>query len=248
MLKYINIVCPKCNKINYVRQDHINNYKCKNCFNLEFEELTKEFEVLKGCKKATIKLELKCKCCNQIWKVLLSNLRKNNKCPKCNTLTKQYFEENKLDDFIYSEFKHAQEKMLIVCKNCNSEFYQTPYNNLIRKNGCPFCNESKGEKEIRTYLEKNNINFERYKTYEKLRDKYPLNHDFYLPNCNLLIEYNGNQHYKFNKHFHKTNHDFHKQLHHDWLKRKYAKSNNINLLVIKYTEFDSIEEILKENI
>jgi len=45
--------------------------------------------------------------------------------------------------------------------------------------------------------------------------------------------------YSFQSDFHKTNHDFYKQLHHDWLKRKYSKSNNINLLVIKYTEFNN---------
>ena len=34
------------------------------------------------------------------------------------------------------------------------------------------------------------------------------------------------------------------QRHHDWLKRKYAKKNNIKLLTIPYWEFDNIESIL----
>ena len=41
-------------------------------------------------------------------------------------------------------------------------------------------------------------------------------------------------------------HEWHKQLHHDWLKRKYAKNHNINLLVIPYWDFDNIEKILED--
>jgi len=102
-------------------------------------------------------------------------------------------------------------------------------------NVASFCRSfCKGEKEIKTFFEKKNINFERQKIFVDLKDVFYLSYDFYLPDYNLLIEYNGSQHYKWNKKFQKTLHDFHKQLYHDWLKRKYAKKNNFKLLVIPY--------------
>lgn len=69
-----------------------------------------------------------------------------------------------------------------------------------------------------------------------------LSYDFYLPTYNLLIEYQGKQHYcsvelfggeaglKIRKEY-------------DDKKREYAKNNNINLLEISY--LDNIEEKLK---
>ena len=71
---------------------------------------------------------------------------------------------------------------------------------------------------------------------------------FLLPKYNVLIEYNGNQHYSFNSYFHKTLHDFHKQKHHDWLKRKYAISNNFKLISIPYWDFKNIEKILTKSL
>ena len=54
------------------------------------------------------------------------------------------------------------------------------------------------------------------------KDKRKLSYDFYIPSKNLLIEYNGEQHYKSIKHFGGRK-MFLLQKHHDWLKRKYAK-------------------------
>lgn len=71
--------------------------------------------------------------------------------------------------------------------------------------------------------------------------------------CILLLEKlklfaikNGIQHYKNISFFYKTEHDWHRQLHHDWMKRKYARKNNIKLLIIK--EINDINKILKEEL
>ena len=66
---------------------------------------------------------------------------------------------------------------------------------------------------------------------------------FFIPNKNLLIEHNGEQHY-FNS-FKKPIHEWHRQLHHDWLKRKYAKENKLKLLIIPYWGFNNIEKIME---
>lgn len=82
--------------------------------------------------------------------------------------------------------------------------------------------------------------------FQYLKDKNSLSYDFYIPDKNVLIEYNGIQHYKNISFFYKTEHDWHRQLHHDWMKRKYARKNNIKLLIIK--EINDINKILKEEL
>jgi len=133
------------------------------------------------------------------------------------------------------------------CKECGYEWV-TRVKNRGNGKGCPECNKSKGEKKIKEYLELTNISFESQKEYENLvgLGNGNLSYDFYLPDNNLLIEYQGEQHEKFTKGFHKSKNDFEKQQEHDRRKKEYAYIHDIKLLEIWYWDFDRIEEILKE--
>ena len=73
-------------------------------------------------------------------------------------------------------------------------------------------------------------------------------YDFYLPDYNTLIEYDGEQHYipvnfgnwddeELQKHFETTQE-------HDKIKNEYCKKHNINLLRIPYWEKQNIENII----
>ena len=160
--------------------------------------------------------------------------------------TKQFIEEAKKihgDNYDYSlvEYVNAKTKIKIICNNCKKIFEQTPDKHY--KQCCPYCSSSKGEKQIRNYLKEKKIIFEEQKKFNDLRDKSLLSYDFYIPLKNLLIEYNGIQHYKSNDYFGGYG-KFLIQKHHDWLKRKYAIKNNINLLIIPYWEYDNIDKIL----
>lgn len=72
------------------------------------------------------------------------------------------------------------------------------------------------------------------------KDVEKLSYDFYLPEKNLLIELNGEQHYKpvrfSNISIEQAIKNLKKQRHHDWLKRKYAQKHNYKLLIIPYNE------------
>ena len=86
----------------------------------------------------------------------------------------------------------AKDKVCIICKE-HGEFLQTP-NIHLNKSGCPGCNSSKGELAIQDILDKHNIeNIKEYKIPE-VADNFE--YDFYLPEYNLLIEFQGIQHYK----------------------------------------------------
>lgn len=148
-------------------------------------------------------------------------------------------------DYSLAKYINSQTKIKIICP-MHGEFEQTP-NNHLNGDGCPVCSESKGERKIGIFLNNSNIDFFREYKFENCKDKKPLPFDFYIPSKNLLIEYNGGQHYKPVKHFGGYD-SFLVRKHHDWLKRKYARDNNIKLLTIPYWEYKMIDEILKENL
>ena len=173
----------------------------------------------------------------------------NMKLLKTKTTDKFVSEAQKIhqEKYNYSKtvYKGAFKKVKIICP-IHGIFEQTPHDHLCGS-GCPLCNESKGEKKIENFLIKNNISFQAQKKFDNLKDKRKLSYDFYIPSKNLLIEYQGEQHYSQQKFF-QNRKRFLEQKHHDWLKRKYAKNNNLNLLTISYLEFENIETILEANI
>jgi DNA-directed RNA polymerase subunit RPC12/RpoP len=140
-------------------------------------------------------------------------------------------------------------KYEFVCTDCNRNFTKI-INNITKeernKEWCSYCALSNGERKIENWLRLNNIEF----TYEKMFfgligiNGGNLSYDFYLPNYNLLIEYQGEFH--DNNVRYKKDYDFEKQKEHDKRKREYARLHGINLLEIWYYEFNDIEEILSE--
>lgn len=109
--------------------------------------------------------------------------------------------------------------------------------------GCPYCNSSKGELIISKILNTLNIKYEAQKTFDDLKDKSYLSYDFYIPDQNILIEYQGLQHYQPVDYFGGEN-QFKLQQQHDKLKSEYAKVNNYNLITVPYTE-DTFSKIKK---
>jgi hypothetical protein len=87
------------------------------------------------------------------------------------------------------------------------------------------------------------------KTYTPEEKK--LSYDFYLPDINTLIEYQGLQHskpYNFGADLNEedTQDRFKKQKVHDKLKKEYAKKNGYNLVEIWHWDFKNIDSILSK--
>ncbi len=109
---------------------------------------------------------------------------------------------------------------------------------------------SKGEQKIATLLAEANIPFEREKIFEHckfLGTNYPARFDFWVNN-QYVIEYDGEQHFKFIPHFHSVEEGFYEQQKRDNIKTKYCLDNNIKLIRIPYTEFNNINKILDSNL
>ena len=111
------------------------------------------------------------------------------------------------------------------------------------------CMKSHGEYYISTYLLSNSINFEKQKKFSDLLGVGGgnLSYDFYLPNHNMLIECQGEQHERPIEYF-GGEEQFAIQQEHDRRKREYAKDNGYRLLEISYKDYNNIDNILTKAI
>lgn len=137
----------------------------------------------------------------------------------------------------------SKNKIWWKCVDCNFEWNTTPNKRTYRKDGCPKCSSSKGEKRVAIFLVSKNIEFHTEYRIENCRNILQLPFDFYLPKYNLMIEYDGEFHYKdiFDNPI-----EFKNAKMRDKIKTRYCKNNNIYLIRIPYWEFNRIEEILEK--
>lgn len=138
-------------------------------------------------------------------------------CPKCNreksdllriTKAKKAFIKlvEKNGHKMLSKYKRTNSKVLIDF-DCKHEPHWITPNTYKMGKRCPHCNESKGEKIIAEWLDKNNIEYHReYRLPNKL-----WRYDFFIPAENLIVEVQGLQHFRFVEYFHKTKENFYKQ-------------------------------------
>jgi len=116
------------------------------------------------------------------------------------------------------------------------------------RNGCPLCNKiSKGEDEIYLYLSEREIDFIKEYRFDDCKYKRRLPFDYYLPQYNMVIEYNGKQHYEPVKIF-GGKENYEKTVLRDKIKQDYCKDNNIKMIIIPYWEYKNIKTILDNEI
>lgn len=140
------------------------------------------------------------------------------------------------------DYVNTHTKINFKCLVCGNIFKSEP-NSVIRVSGCPYCKQYKGEVIIANHLKKSGIEFETQKKFKGLKDSRSLSYDFYIPNQKIIIEYNGEQHYRPIEFF-GGEIAFKKQQHHDYIKRKYAIDNGFTLLSIRNT--DKVEDITSQ--
>lgn len=197
----------------------------------------------------------KCKICNYEWEVIPDNLlNRKNSCPNCGKrvkLTNDDFlnrvrEINK-DIIPLNEYVNYVHKIKFQCQKCGNVWYAKP-GNVLNGKGCPKCKSSKGEKRIQDVLDRHNI---KYNIQHKFKDCYYENllpFDFYLPEYNICIEYDGIQHYEpctfggISQEKAKSNLESCRIR--DKIKTDYCKLNGIELIRIPYFQYDNIDFII----
>lgn len=160
-----------------------------------------------------------------------SHCSKKYKCNKeewvniCNEIHKNKY------DYSNSEYLNVNSKVSIICPT-HGEFTQIA---RTHKNGsgCKKCNKSIGENIISEILTSKNINYSEQESFDGLKFKSNLYFDFYLPDYNLCIEFDGMQH-KIAYDFFGGENALLERIKRDDIKNKYCKDNNIYLLRMSY--------------
>lgn len=193
-------------------------------------------------------LKIFCKKCNfEFYQNYVKHLYVKQGCPKCAKNIKLTIDEiinrsNIIHNYKYlildQEYINNRTKITIKCKTCDKTFKQSVDDHLRGKIGCYCVIKSRGENTIKNFLLKQNINFENQKRFDDCRNILTLPFDFYLFKYNLLIEFDGRQHFNINTKFYTS-----EIIKNDSIKTNFCTKNNINLLRIKYDE--NIEEKIK---
>lgn len=180
-------------------------------------------------------------------------------CPACKFEKESKMNAKGRDKFIEEALQvhggfYGYDKVVYVNNKTNvtvtcpihGDFDVMPQDHIQRMNGCPKCQCSKGETAVRVWLEAHGIKFDWHKVIRTdmaigRRKKFVA--DFYIAERNLIIEYNGEQHYRPKKEW-GGDEQLAWQQARDQALRDYCGQERIGLLEIPYTDFDRIGEIL----
>ena len=276
--KNVCIICPKHGNFLQTPANHLNGRGCPKCakesiqtaLSSTTEEFVKKAREVHGDKYNYSKI----KYVNSSTPVYIicpehgeflqtpSNHLRGRGCPKCGVESTQKKLSSTTEDFIkkarevhgdkydYSkvDYTNANTQVRIICPE-HGEFWQTPSMHLSG-NGCPKCNSSKLESEIRLMLDEQGV---KYKCRER---KIPwlkgLELDFYIPAKNIAIECQGIQHFKPIEYF-GGEEKFKYTIENDSIKRKLCEENGVRLLYYSnlgidypYKVFENKEALLKE--
>lgn len=127
--------------------------------------------------------------------------------------------------------KTLEEEALFYCIKCAKYFSQKPINHL-QGYGCSLCCESKHEKLIKRWLQTTDYKFEPQKVFPDLRYQNSLRCDFYIEQFNLIIEFDGIQHFEPVEAWGGVE-KFLKVQARDRVKNEYCTKKRINLLRMK---------------
>lgn len=184
-------------------------------------------------------------------------IHQHSGCPKCQgkqLTNNEWIERAKKvhgDKYDYSNFQYKKsiQKTKIGCL-IHGEFLMSPNDHINNGQGCPRCRESKGEKLVSEILDNMGKTYIRQKKFDdcysergKLCRKLPF--DFYLPNENICIEYDGRQHYE--PVYGDEQLKIQKTI--DKIKDDYCEQQGINLIRIHFKlKYNDVIKLLESNL
>lgn len=237
--------CPYCNGSKYKTYNE----------QWVIDNTPKPYSYISGYKGIATKCLFHCDKCNTDFLQYPSRLIKEGiygcKCSRTKKKSHKDFlqelGENCLQEYeILDTYINTDTKIRIKHIPCGTVFEITPERFLHRyyKKYCPICyyKKSKGEIKITSFLEKNKIKYYKEFNFLQLPKK---KFDFYLPEYNMCIEYDGQQHFKPISFF-GGEAAFQETQRRDLDKNLFCINNNILLIRIPYLDINNIEQILND--
>lgn len=220
-----------------------------------------------------------CQCaCGNLFTTSISNIRNGHRV-SCGCKNTEIFKNNgknvgkipnktidysKVENPYYIFNKQLNEKKDncflwdIICKKCNKHYKEVPTFIISdkRRRGNNPCkcwqNQSKGVLKIINILKEMNINFYQEYTFDSCKSpkgKF-LKFDFYLPDYDILIEYDGEQHFQNNGLFGASNAEekLILQKEYDNIKNNWCINNNKKLIRISYKDYNNLDKKYLEGV
>lgn len=271
----VEIVCKQHGTFKQSPASHLSGSNCPSCklesnrikglerFSSTTEEFIKKSQKIHGDKFDYSKVEYKnahtpvkiiCKEHGVFEQTPTSHLSGSG-CRKCygrRDTTESFTKKAQLvhgDRFDYSKvnYKNTLTPVEIICKRHGS-FLQKPDLHL-RGKGCQICRESKGELNVAKSLKNLGIKYIRYFKFDDCinSNNRILIFDFYLPDLNMCIEYDGEQHFRSIDRW-GGDETFKKIQQNDKIKDEYCKKKGIYMLRISYhiNGYEKIHKYLQD--
>lgn len=218
-------------------------------------------------KYTSVHMKHLCRCgdCGREYEKRVNDLLHGYGCSYCKGLPrrnveemKNYVKEKDNDYELKSDHKRTRDIGLFYHKKCNNNFRMKIHNFITKGQRCPICAklenrdprfyDSKGVLTIKDFLNDNGIEFENEKMFEKCYGKKThklLPFDIFVNDLNLIIEYDGNQHFE-PVDFFGGEESFERIKINDEIKNNFCRNNNINMVRISYLNREKINEILRD--
>lgn len=252
--------CPKCGKL-----------KAAKTQSLTTEEFICKAKMIHGTKynynkvnyiKNSQKVCIICPEHGEFWQIAHDHLQGKG-CPMCGSITVGNSKRSSIKDFVekarkvhgdrydYSKTSYTGVHNIVQIVCPKHGIFEQEANSHLHGIGCPKCKLSHGESIVQDIMEQYHI---KYESQYKINIDNIINSsgyayiDFYLPDYNIFIEYNGIQHYIPIEYF-GGQLRFEQQNKRDQCVRDYCQINNIKLIEISYKlkDHNDIISFLKDN-
>ena len=220
-------------------------------YKAEVAELHPDIEILGEYYGYDKRIKCRCLVCGTEWETRagqLTSAQRLRGCPTCGKIiacnkrrySLEYFKEmmavTNPHIEVVGEYNNSHSFIQCRCRIHNVEFYSYPCNLLNHMSNCPMCGGGIGvnERRVGRVLEELKIDYIAQYTFPDCKRHRALQFDYFLPKYNILIEYDGEQHFHPVKIF-GGEAKFMDQKERDDIKNQYCRENNIPLIRVPYT-------------
>ena len=248
-IRRMTVGCPYC----------IGRNKTTESFKKELFNINPNIRVKGEYIDAKTPIECECLIDHTIWFPIPNRVLCGYGCPECGRIASNKNSTKSNDMFVcqlnainpdiipLQEYIQAKIPIWVMCKKCGYKWQATP-DHLLHSGCCPECSATPNEIKLGNILTDLGYTIERQKKYDDCRDQLPLPFDIYIQELNILVEYDGEQHYMPVNFGGISDEEAEENLlkvqYHDAIKNEYCKNHDIPLIRVPYWEKHNIKEFI----